>query len=246
MKTNNYHPTYWKPEDISNCENDRIKDIHKDLNEKIADSKYPCVGAKASINTDQYRLGIYEGMASEKTTQQLRVDLKKYAQETIDAESDYLTFIAYFTDEIHAELAFEHKLWAQLQKLNDFEGHKDNWDPSVSSNPEDDNFSFSFGGTAFFIVGLHPKASRLARRIKHPALAFNLHRQFDKLRENDQFENMKKVIRDRDREYQGSINPMVEDFGEGREAPQYSGRRVDKDWKCPFLHGNKHPEEEKV
>ncbi|MDN3688761.1 guanitoxin biosynthesis heme-dependent pre-guanitoxin N-hydroxylase GntA [Cyclobacterium jeungdonense] len=246
MKTNNAHPTYWTPKDIGSCKNDRIKDIHKDLNEKIADPKYPCVGAKASINTDQYRMGIYEGMASEKTTQQLSIDLKKYTRETIDADSDYLTFIAYFTDEIDSELDFEQRLWDQLQKLHDFEGHKDNWDPSVSSNPEDDNFSFSFGGTAFFIVGLHPKASRLARRISYPAMAFNLHRQFDKLRENDQFENMKKVIRDRDLAYQGSINPMLEDFGEGQEAPQYSGRRVEKNWKCPFHNENIQPEKEKV
>lgn len=246
MKTNYSHPTYWKPEDIGNCGNDRIKDIHNDLNEKIADPKYPCVGAKASINTHQYRLGIYEEMASEKTTQQLSVDLKKYTQVTIDADSDYLTFIAYFTDEIHSELDFEHKLWHQLQKLHDFESHKGNWDLAVSSNPEDDNFSFSFGGTAFFIVGLHPKASRIARRISYPAMAFNLHRQFDKLRENDQFENMKKVIRERDINYQGSINPMLEDFGEGQEAPQYSGRRVEKSWKCPFHHETIQPEKENV
>lgn len=234
MKSKNIHPTYWTPAAMIGTKNERIRNSYTDLNEKIANAGYPCVGAKAAINTNQYRLGFYNLMASETTTQDLSVDLKKYLQEAVESESDYLTFIAYFTDEIRSESEFEQKLWEQLQKLHDLEGRKDNWDPAVSSDPEADNFSFSFGGTAFFIVGLHPKASRLARRIGYPAMAFNLHRQFDKLRENDQFETMKKVIRERDREYQGSINPMVEDFGEGREAPQYSGRRVGKNWKCPF------------
>lgn len=245
MKIKNSRQTYWKPEDMASCDNDRIIEIHENINEKIIDPKYPCVGAKAAFNSDQYRLGTYGEMASEQATKQLSTDLKTYTKETIDADSDYLTFIAVFTDEIDSELDFEQKLWKQLQHLHDLEGYKDNWDPAVSNNPNEDNFSYSFGGTAFFIVGLHPKASRDARRISYPAMAFNLHRQFDKLRENGQFENMKKVIRDRDKVYQGSINPMLEDFGEGQEAPQYSGRRVEKSWKCPF-HPNVQPENEKV
>ncbi|WP_114751032.1 guanitoxin biosynthesis heme-dependent pre-guanitoxin N-hydroxylase GntA [Pleomorphovibrio marinus] len=240
MQNSNLLQTYWKPKDLSSCENDYIKVIHKDIIEKIGDAKYPCVGAKASINSDQYRLGIYGEMASDNTTELLSKDLKKYIQETVEEDSDYLTLVAVFTSETNSEVDFEHKLWKQLQKLHDAEGHKGNWDPTVSSNPGDDNFSFSFGGTAFFIVGLHPKASRIARRINYPAMAFNLHRQFDKLRENGQFDNMKKVIRDRDLAYQGSINPMLEDFGKGQEAPQYSGRMVEKNWKCPFHHGVVH------
>ncbi|MFO7823106.1 MAG: guanitoxin biosynthesis heme-dependent pre-guanitoxin N-hydroxylase GntA [Cyclobacterium sp.] len=246
MKIKNSHQTYWKPEEMSNCENDHIRQIHSNLTKKITDPKYPCLGAKASINTGQYRLGFYGSMASDGFTPQLSKDLKQYTNETIESDSDYLTFIAVFTDEIHSELDFEDRLWQQLQKLNDLESPEENWDPSVSNNPGDDNFSFSFGGTAFFIVGLHPRSSRLARRFSFPAMAFNLHRQFDKLRENDQFENMKKVIRERDMDFQGSINPMVEDFGEGQEAPQYSGRRVTKDWKCPFHPGNVSSEKEKI
>lgn len=244
MKFKNRIKTFWKPEDMDSCEDVRVKEIHKDLIEKISDPKYPCVGAKASINSHQYRLGTYGEMASERATQQLSIDLKKYTQETIEADSDYLTFIAVFTDEIQSELDFEQKLWKQLQELHDSERNEANWDPTVSNNPKDNNFSFSFGGTAFFIVGLHPKASRVARRVSFPAMAFNLHRQFDKLRENGQFKNMKKVIRERDIAYEGSINPMLEDFGEGQEAPQYSGRRVEKNWKCPFQAGYVHPKKE--
>ncbi|WP_353506577.1 MULTISPECIES: YqcI/YcgG family protein [unclassified Variovorax] len=38
------------------------------------------------------------------------------------------------------------------------------WDARVSSDPAREEFSFGVGGRAFFVVGLHPNASRLARR----------------------------------------------------------------------------------
>ncbi|HSJ68177.1 MAG TPA: guanitoxin biosynthesis heme-dependent pre-guanitoxin N-hydroxylase GntA, partial [Anditalea sp.] len=214
--------------------------IHSGLNEKIGETEYPCVGAKASINSKQYRLGIYGEMGNPNTTKKLGADLKKYIRETDETQSDYLTLIAVFTDEADSEIGFENKLWTQIQMLHDSEKEKGKWDPTVSSNPEDPNFSFSFDGTSFFIVGLHPNASRKARRFPFTAMAFNLHRQFVRLRDNDQFENMKNVIRNRDMAYDGSINPMLEDFGEGSEAAQYSGRKVEDSWKCPFMAGLMH------
>ncbi len=237
MRTNIEVQTYLKPESIENCEDYRIQEIFQHINEKIADPLYPCVGAKAAFNSNQYRLGIYGAMGASKTTQQLGEDLKRYILEAKPVDSDYLSFIAVFTDEIDSEMDFENKLWLQLQSLYDIEKHEHSWAPGVSHNPEDNDFSFSFFETAFFIVGLHPRSSRTARRFKYPALAFNLHRQFEKLRENDQYENMKEVIRKRDFAYDGSTNPMLKDFGKGSEAPQYSGREVEKNWKCPFHAG---------
>ncbi|MDF9796387.1 FPC/CPF motif-containing protein YcgG [Catalinimonas alkaloidigena] len=229
--------TYFTPNHLEKEMSERVKAIHKNFNEKITDSEFPCVGAKAAINSNQYRLGIYGEMGAEDTTQALAEDLKIYIAETLAAESEYMSMIAVFTDEVDSELDFENRIWMQLQKLNDSEMNKQNWDPAVSSNPEESNFSFSFNGTAFFVVGLHPKASRRARRFGYTAMAFNLHRQFEQLREKGVYENMKKVIREREVSYDGSVNPMLKDHGEGLEAPQYSGRKVDKNWKCPF-HAN--------
>ena len=42
------------------------------------------------------------------------------------------------------------------------------WDPRVSDDPANPHFAFSVGGTAFFVVGLHPQASRIARRTPCP------------------------------------------------------------------------------
>lgn len=229
--------TYHAPEQLTATQSSTLKEIHQNLTEKISDMDFPCVGAKAAINSSQYRIGMYGNMGTADTTQALATDLKSYIAETLAADSEYMTMIAVFPDEIKDEAEFEAKLWAQLQQLHDSEKHEQPWDPQVSSDPTDENFSFSFNGTAFFIVGLHSKASRRARRFGFTAMAFNLHRQFEQLREKGVYESMKKVIRERELGYDGSINPMLNDFGDGLEAPQYSGRQVDETWKCPFLAG---------
>ncbi|WP_299759484.1 guanitoxin biosynthesis heme-dependent pre-guanitoxin N-hydroxylase GntA [uncultured Pontibacter sp.] len=230
--------TYFTPEELDTAEHEDLKDIYQSFTDKISDMEYPCVGAKAALNSKQIRLGLYDSMATAETTEQLGRDLKHYIAETIAAESEYMTMVAVFKDEKPAtELSFEKKLWEQLQFLHNSDDSPNPWDPEVSSNPSDTNFSFSYNGTAFFVVGLHPNASRKARQTGYTAMAFNLHRQFEQLREKGVYDNMKKVIREREVAYDGAINPMLGDFGEGLEAPQYSGRQVDESWKCPFLAG---------
>ncbi|MBC5993714.1 guanitoxin biosynthesis heme-dependent pre-guanitoxin N-hydroxylase GntA [Pontibacter cellulosilyticus] len=241
MSANNIkQQTYFTPEQLNDCPDEQLTEIHTSITEKLNDADYPCVGAKAALNSSQYRIGVYGSMGDDETTRQLGEDLKNYTTETLSAESEYMTLIAVFTDEPASELDFEQKLWQQLQRLHDSEKHLQRWDPEVSNNPEDSDFSFSFNGTAFFVVGLHAKASRRARRFTHTAMAFNLHRQFEQLREKGVYENMQKVIREREEAYDGSINPMLSNFGEGLEAPQYSGRQVDESWKCPFHVAFKH------
>jgi len=225
--------TYFTPEEITPSMKNTFQ-IKQDFIEKIDDEDYPCVGAKSALNTLQYRLGIYGQMAEAGTTRDLATDLKTYIQETIATDSQYMTMVAVFTDELYSEIDFENRLWAQLQSLHDIEKAQQAWDPQVSNDPEDPNFSFSFQGTAFFIVGLHPYASRRSRNFQHCAMAFNLHRQFEQLREADRFEKMKQVIRAREIKYDGTVNPMLHDHGAGLEAPQYSGREVGEEWKCPF------------
>jgi FPC/CPF motif-containing protein YcgG len=126
-------------------------------------------------------------------------------------------------------------MWARLQSLAD----KDDWrgqpyDRSVSPNPDDPHFSLSFGGAAFFVIGLHPNASRPARRMPRPTLVFNLHDQFERLRKEGRYERMRDAIITRDVALAGDANPMLARFGEASEARQYSGRKVSDDWRCPF------------
>ena len=84
-------------------------------------------------------------------------------------------------------------------------------------------------------MGLHPRASRPARRFERPVLVFNLHDQFEQLREQRRYERMRAKIIDRDVALAGSPNPMLARHGTISEARQYSGRNVwEPDWACPF------------
>ena len=83
---------------------------------------------------------------------------------------------------------------------------------------------------------MHPKSSRNARKAPFTTIVLNLHDQFEKLRTMNAYDNVRDRIRARDAEQNGTINPMLADFGEKSEAAQYSGRRVDSSWKCPFLN----------
>ena len=76
--------------------------------------------------------------------------------------------------------------------------------------------------------------SRPARRFPRPTLVFNLHAQFETLREEGKYERMRERILERDVELAGSINPMLSRHGDASEARQYSGRVIEKGWQCPF------------
>ena len=107
-----------------------------------------------------------------------------------------------------SEEAFERHLWARAQSLTD----KDAWlgqphDARVADDPDNPHFSLSFGGEAFFVVGLHPNASRPARRFSSPVLVFNLHDQFERLRAEGRYEKLRASILERDEALAGSRQP---------------------------------------
>jgi hypothetical protein len=209
--------------------------VHDVFRAHVLGADFPCVGGKAAINHDNYRFGLYGEMNSGGATAGLAHDLWEYAQERQDFETDYATFVASFAaPEVGGELEWERLLWAQLQSLHDLDSAHHAWDPSVSSDPADPGFSFSFAGTAFFVVGLHPSSSRLARRFSWPTLVFNAHEQFERLRERGLFARIREAVRARDYKLQGSLNPNLSDYGERSEARQYSGRAVEEGWRCPF------------
>src|SRR6185312_15214178 len=113
--------------------------------------------------------------------------------------------------------------------------------PAVDSNPDSPHFSMSIGGSGFFVVGLHPNSSRAARRFKYPTLVFNLHAQFERLRDEGRYETIRNKTIERDIALDGTPNPMLARHGHGPAAAQYSGRLVNENWQCPFKHGSAYP-----
>lgn len=209
--------------------------VHHSFRAHVLNQDFPCVGGKAAISNNTCRFGFYPEMGTHAATAGLAYDLWEYARERPAFETEYATFVATFAAPLDCdEREWEKLLWAQLQSLHELDRPQHAWDATVSSDPEDPAFSFSFAGTAFFIVGLHPASSRLARRFAWPTLVFNAHAQFERLREQHLFERMQETVRARDHKLQGSLNPNLSNYGERSEARQYSGRAVEGDWKCPF------------
>jgi hypothetical protein len=209
--------------------------VHDSFRAHVLDPEFSCVGGKAAIKNDTYRFGFYAGMNEQASTAGLAYDLWEYVRERPSFGTEYATFVASFAaPDVRDERHWEGLLWSQLQSLHDLDREHHAWDPTVSSDPADPGFSFSVAGTGFFVVGLHPASSRQARRFAWPTLVFNAHDQFEHLREQHQFERLRATVRARDYKLQGSLNPNLSDFGEVSEARQYSGRAVEKDWRCPF------------
>jgi FPC/CPF motif-containing protein YcgG len=207
-------------------------ELEEFLSGEILGPDYPCLGARSVFKKERATVVMHDDMADPETAHRLVDQLKAYV-DSVDPEEGFVSFIAGFRGpEVRDERHFEEMLWSLLQNLHDVDDEP--WAPEVSADPNDPHFAFSVGGTAFFIVGLHPQASREARRMPLPMLVFNLHEQFEALRENGGFERMRDTIRRRDEELQGSINPMVSDHGEASEARQYSGRRLESGWEPPF------------
>ncbi|MEJ7846464.1 MAG: guanitoxin biosynthesis heme-dependent pre-guanitoxin N-hydroxylase GntA [Pyrinomonadaceae bacterium] len=211
------------------------ENAYEDFRAYIIDDKFSCIGAKAALNGNLFRVGCYDEINTFETNRLLSHDLGVFAAEQKESATNYASFAAIFTgSKFENENVWERSLWAQLESLHELDRQKFEWDPSVSSDPENPGFSFSFAGTGFFIVGLHPQSSRVARRFSRAAMVFNPHAQFDRLRELDQYERMQQTIRTRELKLQGSLNPNLSDYGTQSEARQYSGRAVEENWKCPF------------
>jgi FPC/CPF motif-containing protein YcgG len=202
----------------------------------ITERAFPCVGAKAALQRDGMRFIVARDFGS--AWDDLRItpallDLAKSYR--ADPEPFQSLIVLFETGAPADEQSFEQGLWSRLQSLSD----KDEWlgqqgDPRVSHDPEDPHFAMSFGGEGFFVVGLHPRASRLARRFETPAMVFNLHGQFETLRADGRYERLRDAILERDLATSGSINPMLAQHGTSSSARQYSGRVVGGDWRCPY------------
>lgn len=211
-------------------------DAERRFREKIIEPEFPCVGAKSAMARGSLAVVNARDITSAWNDLQIHRDLLDWSDRW-RGDPDGLRSLAVVFDgpDDLTEKQFEAALWQRLQSLAD----KDHWlgqiyDEAVSPDPEDPHFSLSFGGEAYFAVGLHPQASRPARRFAHPAIVFNLHAQFMRLREEGRFERMRERIMARDTALAGTPNPMLADHGDTSAARQFSGRMVDDAWACPF------------
>jgi FPC/CPF motif-containing protein YcgG len=212
------------------------RDIPTDFAAFVQSEAFPCVGAKSAYALGGLRVIEAGDFASGEHDAAIHSAISAFGAEAQEDSAALLSFACLFR---HApkmsEREFEAALWARAQGLHDIDAQGGApWAAGVSREPDAADFSFSVGGVAYFVVGLHPGASRTARRFCRPALVFNPHRQFERLRADGRYFRMQSIIREREIAQDGSINPMLSDFGSGREAAQYSGREVEPGWTCPL------------
>ena len=214
--------------------------VHDNVLALALNPQFTCIGAKSAMRQGSYRFGLYPELGADDSAAALAHDLYSFVGETPVIQGDFTTLIASFESPVITdEYMFEQLLWRTLQKLHDLDRPHHGWASEVSADPADPAFSFSFAGTAFFIVGLHAASSRATRRLAWPTLVFNLHRQFEELKRSGRYDRFRLVIREAERRLQGNTNPMLADFGERSEAAQYSGRAVEPAWQCPFVSGRR-------
>lgn len=212
------------------------KDLAEEFERHISDAAFPCVGAKSALAKGSLKILEARDLQSAWNDVVIHRQLLQWSADYKDDPEGLRSLAVIFDGPLDLdERAFEAAMWDRIQSFAD----KDAWlgqpyDGAVSPDPDDPHFSLSFGGCAFFVVGLHPHASRPARRFPRPTLVFNLHAQFERLREEGKYERMRERILERDVALAGSINPMLARHGEASEARQYSGRMTEVDWDCPF------------
>lgn len=211
--------------------------IDNDFKEFIVDKKHPCIMANTVFMMDNYHIKAYDDILSRDIIPSVLSDIENYvAQYDFESNQFESLIFCFKNNNFETELEFEKALWTFLQRLHNNDDAA--WDANVSADPNDAEFSFSVKGKAFFIIGMHPNSSRLSRQAPYCTVVFNLHWQFEKLREMGTYESVKKRIRKRDESLQGFINPVLRDFGTDSETKQYSGRAVEPTWKCPFHQQN--------
>jgi FPC/CPF motif-containing protein YcgG len=200
----------------------------------VGQESFPCLAAKMALARDQATQVDGGDIRCGRDDAALAQAIARFAQQRKPDHVFHSLVVHFPASPLMDELTFEKHLFARLQGIHDADRERFAWDPSVSADPASPQFSMSLGGQSFYVIGLHPGASRAARRLAHPAMVFNLHAQFEYLREQGRYDRLRQAIIERDRAANGSVNPMLAVHGQSSEALQYSGRVIEGPWECPF------------
>ncbi|OWY74352.1 guanitoxin biosynthesis heme-dependent pre-guanitoxin N-hydroxylase GntA [Pantoea sp. AMG 501] len=211
------------------------EDILGELTEYIESKRFACIGAKTAVAM-QTLIHRDCSVDSKLTLADAYGFLRKFCsvRETLSMTNS--TFVLTFSDRTFTdEVAFEAFVWDTLSEMHLLDVDAGFiWSEECSSDTGSPEFGFSLVNEPFFVVGLHPFASRISRRFRYPALVFNAHRQFRHLKKLKMFEKMQAEIRRREISIQGELNPNLSNFGDESEARQYAGNETNTNWTCPF------------
>jgi FPC/CPF motif-containing protein YcgG len=191
--------------------------------------RHPCIGARSVAPAGRLFVALYADMNRVETAFEFLKDYALYLRLT-DPEDERVikTMAAMFTFLPADQNDFAEAYWRFAQLCHDIDPAE--WDPSVGSDPTDENFELSFCGRAVFTTTLNPKSPRRARTF-NPTWVMNQIAQFEVLRSTpnkrvgNQFEHWKNTIRRNDADYDpsGKPNPLLADHGHGSAFEQLAG-----------------------
>jgi len=170
---------------------------------------YPCTPALKSLNSGQ--LIVHETKTEMSKIPPISEYLHELRERYYKSKEKYLSLWITFDDAPISEEEFEKNLFSVLE-------------------PHRRGDEYFHGSSRLFVVGMHPSASRKARRFPLNSMVVNLWEQFETLKN---YQSLVNTIRDRDIEYSGSVNPMAAKHGDNFEEIQFSGRDNPDDWKIP-------------
>lgn len=199
-----------------------VHDVLEELKTYSLRGEFPCIMAKALFNTGFVKTMNMDEQAPSKALNPLRSFIREYREKPKRLSS----FIYFFEAKSRSSFEeFERVFWSFIIALKRADRSHYEHDPRVSADPRLPGFSYSLMEEAFFLILLHPQSPRFARRFKIPAVVFNPHRQFERLRAEDKFETTREIIRKNDLNLQGEENKMLANYGEESEIFQYTGRQ---------------------
>lgn len=170
---------------------------------------YPCTPALKSFNGGQ--LIVHEMVSDMNQAPSIEVHLRELRERYYKSKEQYLSLWITFDEHPVTEEEFEKNLFKVLAPFR----------------VGDEYF---YETSRLFVVGMHPNASRMARKFPLNSIVINLWEQFDTLKG---YQKLVESIRNRDVDYSGSVNPMVAKHGDDFEEIQFSGKNNPDDWKIP-------------
>jgi len=213
---------------MSHASDQQVRDA---LTELISRDDFVCLGARSALRRNSIVHHHYRALDPTESVLDNHRDLITFLKGFEPSARSFTSFVATFEEPTTtSEIEFEQRVWAYLQSLHDTDAEQYPWNDEYDADPASTNFAFSVGAHPFFVVGLHPGASRPSRRFDHPTLVFNSHIQFNEMGMN--FLKLKSKIRRRERAFHGSVNPSFVKYRD--EARHYSGRFSEPEWRCPF------------
>ncbi|MFE3519854.1 guanitoxin biosynthesis heme-dependent pre-guanitoxin N-hydroxylase GntA [Streptomyces sp. NPDC059166] len=213
-------------------------DVYSSLASFIGEEDFVCLGARASLRRGAIvhrHYGDRGDLGSAAAVEAHLEDLYTFLASFEPSARSFTSFVATFDGPgpLLGEDEYEEVLWRHLQAVHERDRARYDWNSAYDSDPASRDFAYSVGGHPFFVVGLHPGASRPSRRFRLPTLVFNSHEQFNALGIN--FFKLRMKIRKREREFHGSANPSFLKYKQ--EARHYGGRMTEAEWECPFRPG---------